>query len=208
MRSQATSFNLLKITTMKDDILKYVRGCSHKATLLELQEAVQSALDRLPRVTPNLMRSFEEYLDARNEDYGDEITPESLPLLRESLIAPGRQFKLTNAQLQLAESMAGKLAFNEVSIYNVTLDAKEERVLSFSFQCNVPRESRRKGGLVTALHIDNAQKFFSDAKRLEEIPESASSLKPSVKKESKINTQAKEEARKLLHDLLGQVKTK
>jgi hypothetical protein len=163
-----------KIT--KDVVLNYLTR-QNKDVLRELSEAIDELLKE--RAKPVLFRSMDEYQTARVENADEE-----LPFLSEPLIAPGRQFCLTKAQKIVAEGMVGKLAHKEVTVYNVSTDALEERVLSFSVQCNIPATYRRQGGMVSAFHISDAKEFFHKSHMLQEELDAGVEKKETKKKKS------------------------
>lgn len=134
-----------------------------KQELESLREIVDELLrKRTPTGTP--MRSAEEYFEATQQARfeGDEQMP-----LRQQYLANGRMFTLTKNQQRVIEGKAGRLASSDVTVYNVSWDALEQQVVSFSIQCNVAK-LRRRGAMTTAYHISNAKAFFREVQLLEE----------------------------------------
>lgn len=159
----------------------------NKAELEKLREALDEALAKRTVSRNAPMRSAEEYFEATRDARleGEELMP-----LKQQYLANGRMFKLTAAQQLVIEGHAGKLAHNEITVYDVSWDALEQQVVSFSLQCNVSRV-RRRGALVTAYHVANAQRFFQEVQRMEEEPPQAVVTKPKVKAKASVEDRAK-----------------
>lgn len=150
---------------------------------------------RRPTVTPKpkLMRSFDEYQTERLN------SEEELPALKRELVANGRQFRLTDAQLYTVEQRVGKLAHREVSIYNASWNATDDQLMSFAMQVLLPRNARRRSGCVTAAFIKDADRFFLQVsekqKQLDEAEvenETKAAAKPKKVKKPSVSKSAKD----------------
>lgn len=165
-----------------------------KDQLLALRQQIAEELASRATSISTPMRSAEEYFEATSRA---RQTDQEQMFLKEQYLANGRMFTLTQAQAKVLEAKFDQLASREVTIYEVLWDGLEQKVLSFCFQCNVPKQTRLRGSKTTAGYIRDAQEFFKEVKQLEETP-AAEPKQSKSKKAAAKRQQIVDDALKLL----------